>query len=211
MYWYSDHNNVSKTADIKVYMDAADYGIRCNYDELEEVLNNVKKYLKKTKVRADGLWHDFASRALGSPVTKETCFSEWKLRYSMFKAGTLKPEQGMMWEFVIRPNRHCHIQESGERRDCWAAPDHKEFDYIVELRKQNYYFLEDGKRVETDEPEIRKQREDFFDGLLESVGFELVKIYEYEPEEEPYGCRECGTWYRNSNNRNISEPYKREK
>ena len=207
MYWYGDHREIIPNQNKRCYMEAVDYGIRCDYNELEKVIGNVKKYLKQTKIRQDGLRHVFGAIHIGNPETQEFCFSEWNLKEGAMKYGTYQPNQGMMWEFVIRPNRHIHVLNNGKRRDCWAAPDHKEFDYIVEMRKRNYYFLEDGKRVETDTPEVRAQREEFFDGLLKSVGYELVPLYEYEPDEITYGCRECGTWYLNPANDNI-EPYK---
>ena len=207
MYWDGDYREMIPDRSRRCYMEAVDYGIRCDYNALEKVMDNVKKYLKKTKVRQDGLRHVFGAVHIGHPETKEICFSEWNLKVGATRYGLYKPNQGMMWEFVIRPNRHIHVMEKGKRRDAWVAPDHKEFDYIVEMRKCNYFFIEDGKRVEADDPEVRAQREEFYDGLLKSVGYELVPLYEYEPDELTYGCRDCGTWHVDPAD-SILKPYK---
>ena len=50
----------------KVYSDAAEYGVVCRIRDLKEVVDGVDKFLKKTKVRDQGLCKRFGQPVLCS-------------------------------------------------------------------------------------------------------------------------------------------------
>lgn len=194
MYWDWDHNN----PDIKerVYAESAVYGIQCRVQDLQEIVNGLNKYIKKTKVRGAGLNIQFGVLNPGGFGISDSCWKEWLLDMGASKKNALTAEQGLFWYFSLKPNRHFHIDADGKAREVFFFPDRKEFHYIVSLYKHNYFYFRNGQIVNTDNEDIRLKREIFFQGLLDSIGFPLEVLHVYDRDEESWGCPLWGTWER---------------
>lgn len=194
MYAFSDSYGLSNHGVVeRVYSEAAEYGICCRIQDLQTVVSNLNKYLKKTKVRSAGLCTTFGKKVPGG-FTKDHCWREWELDVGAGTRSILKAEQGRFFYFRINSNRHFHIDPDGDAKEVYFFPERKEFAYIVHLKKDVLYFLRDGQRVYVDSPEDLQKREAFFKGLLDSIGFPLETLHVYEPDEEHLGCLALGTW-----------------
>lgn len=192
MYWDWDHNNL----DIKerVYSESAEYGVQCRVQDLQEIVNELNKYMKKTKVRSAGLNMRFGVLNHGGPGIVDSCWKEWLLDMGASKKNALTADQGLFWYFALKPNRHFHIDADGKSREVFFFPDRVELPYIVSLYKHNYFYLRDGQIIDTDNEDIRLKRENFFQGLLNSIGFPLEVLHVYDKDEMNWGCPLWETW-----------------
>ena len=180
MYWIGNWSGTRE----KVYTDAADYGLLCRRQDLEAVVKGLDKYLKKTKVRGAGLCRRFGvGYGVGSAGAVVRCWTEWMMDAGASKA-PLSMEQGFVWHFELVPNRQFQVSEAGETREAWRFSDRKEIAYIATLLKHRWYYLRDGRTVDSDSVEDREKREAFFQGLLDSAGVPMEPLYAYGPEEE---------------------------
>ena len=60
----------------KVYSDVTEYGIVCRIQDLKDIVDRVDKFLKKTKVRGQGLCKRFG-QVNGIPGVRENQWTEW--------------------------------------------------------------------------------------------------------------------------------------
>lgn len=192
MYWDWDHERPEIKE--RVYDDAAEYGICCDIQDLNQIVSGLNKYLKKTKVRGAGLDVRFGASSSGGPGISDTCWREWEMGMGASKKNVLTAEQGLLWHFALAPNRHFHISADGAAEEVYAFPDRWEFAYIVSLYKRNCYYFRDGQLIDADSEDVRRKRETFFQGLLDSIGFPLEVLYVYDKDEFTWGCPLWGTW-----------------
>ncbi len=166
----------------KVYGEAAEYGIVCRIQDLKTVVEGIDRYLKKTKVRGQGLCKRFG-QVNGISESPEKQWTEWVMDAGAIKNNVLTAEQGLFWYFDLQPNRHFRIGPDGTAREVYIFPDRKDLAYIIFLDKKIWTVEREGEFVCTDSPKIREEREHFFAGLLNSAGFPLELLYTYEKEE----------------------------
>ncbi len=164
----------------KVYSQAAEFGVVCKVQDLEAVVAGLDKFLKKTKVRSQGLCKRFGL-TYGIPGSRERQWSEWVMDAGAVKNNVLTAEQGLFWYFDLRPNRHFRIDEQGNAREAYIFPDRKDLAYIIFLDKKAWTAERNGQP--TDSTEVRQKREAFFEALLNSVGFPLEVLHVYGGEE----------------------------
>ena len=173
-----------RTPDVreKVYSDVTEYGIVCRIQDLKDIVDRVDKFLKKTKVRGQGLCKRFG-QVNGIPGVRENQWTEWVMDVGAVKNNVLTAEQGLFWHFELQSNRHFRLDEQGNAREVYIFPDRKDIFYIAFLDKKVWMVERDGELVSTDSQEIRRKREEFFEALLRSIGFPLETLYIYDREE----------------------------
>lgn len=120
----------------KVYGEAAEYGIVCKIQDLKAVVEGIDRYLKKTRVRGQGLCKRFGY-TVGIPETRETQWTEWIMDAGALKNNVLTAEQGLFWYFDLQPNRHFRIDENGTAREVYIFPERRELAYIIFLDKKS--------------------------------------------------------------------------
>ena len=74
----------------KVYSQAAEFGVVCKVQDLEAVVAGLDKFLKKTKVRSQGLCKRFGL-TYGIPGSRERQWSEWKRPRGLNLSGQKRP------------------------------------------------------------------------------------------------------------------------
>lgn len=166
----------------KVYSEAAEYGIVCSIQDLKDIVDDMDKFLKKTKVRGQGLCKRFGL-TFGIPGTREKQWAEWVMDAGAMKNNVLTAEQGLFWHLDLQPNRHFRLDEHGNAREVYIFPEKKEFPYIVYLDKKVWTVERNGELVSTDGHEVRQKREAFFEELLGSIEFPLKVLHIYDREE----------------------------
>ncbi|MCI8303554.1 MAG: hypothetical protein HFF52_02895 [Lawsonibacter sp.] len=97
-------------------------------------------------------------------------------------------EQGRMWYFELMPNRHYHL-EQGTAEEVYEFPERNDILYYFVLVKYYWYYKEDGKIVYTGTDDGRKQREAFFQGLLDCIGFPVETLYTYPEDSTALFCK----------------------
>ena len=152
----------------KVYAEAAEYGIVCKPQDLEGIVERLDKYIKKTKVRGAGLPKYIGRSHLIWGGSEK--WYEWSIGLSCAKEGRLSNEQGTAEE----------VYEFPERNDIL---------YYFVLVKYYWYYREDGKIVYTGTDDGRKQREAFFQGLLDCIGFPVETLYTYPEDSTALFCK----------------------
>lgn len=157
------------------YPDITDYGILCNIQDLGIIVKNLDKFMKKNKIRSQGIGKDLGWKA-GIRVNGsiEERFCEWRLSAGYLKAA-LPIELGYTWHFEVCPNRQYRIDRDNTATEVYAFPDRKDISIYFTLIKHNY---------DLDNAETRKVRELFFRQLLDSIGFPYVELYHYAKGEE---------------------------
>lgn len=179
----------------ELYSQSADYGIRCQVQDLADIVQGLNRYLKKNKIRAAGLTVRFGVSVSGYQTT-EKCWTEWIMDVREGPKSHNPPERGGYFSFKLIPNRHFHIGADGSAREVYLVPGREDLPYVIWLKKDLYYLLRDGQFIDMDTPEDREQRETFFQGLLDSVGRPLELLHQYRPEEGYLGCPLWGNWRR---------------
>lgn len=169
-----------------VYAEAKEYGIICKPQDLRGIVERLDKYLKKTKVRGAGL-PKYIGRSHFLKYGSEKWY-EWSIGLSCAKEGRLSNEQGRMWYFELMPNRHYHL-EQGTAEEVYEFPERNDILYYFVLVKYYWYYKEDGKIVYTGTDDGRKQREAFFRGLLDCIGFPVETLYTYPEDSTALFCK----------------------
>ena len=164
----------------KVYAEAAECGIVCKPQDLEGIVERLDKYIKKTKVRGAGLPKYIGRSHLIWGGSEK--WYEWSIGLSCAKEGRLSNEQGRMWYFELMPNRHYHLEQG-------TAEEVYDILYYFVLVKYYWYYREDGKIVYTGTDDGRKQREAFFQGLLDCIGFPVETLYTYPEDSTALFCK----------------------
>ena len=180
MYW---ELRMHPGAEVKqVYADAAEYGIDCRVQNLNDITQRLDRYLKKAKVSSKGLTKLFGKTYLGLPDGNASWYP-WCMESVWTKEGRLTNEQGRLFDFELLPNRHYHLSEEAEQ-EVYAFPERQDIPYYFLLIKFRWSYEEDGVQVYADDDPERAQRESFFQGLLDCIGFPLVPLHRYGNLEE---------------------------
>lgn len=143
----------------KVYTEANEYGIICNKQDLQTIIERLDKYIKKNKVASKGLNKYLGHTQLHYESAKES-FYEWSAGVSIAKGWSLKAEQGSHFFFEIMPNRHYLISEK-KSTQVYRFPERKDIDYYFILGKFYWYYEDNGEIIYCDEEEDR-QKEKLF-------------------------------------------------
>ena len=69
-------------------------------------------------------------------------------------------------------------------KEVYEFPERKEIFYYFILVKYYWYYEENGAIVYTDSDEARSKREEFFQGLLDSIGFPVEPLYTYPKDSQ---------------------------
>ncbi len=164
-----------------VYAEANEYGILCRPQDLQGITERLDRYIKKTKVRGAGLEKHIGRSHLLWGVREK--WYEWGAGFSCAKEGRLSNEQGRLWYFELLPNRHYDLEHDA-MKEVYEFPERKEIFYYFILVKYYWYYEENGAIVYTDSDEARSKREEFFQGLLDSIGFPVEPLYTYPKDSQ---------------------------